>query len=228
MRNPRSADPSRSGPGAPVPVAKLAASQLRRMRRIVDEAVRLAETGGFEAVRLRDVAEASDVALGTLYKYFRSKEDILLFALAEEVERLAEAMQARPVTGTTPVERIATCFRRATNALVRKPDFARALVRSIASGDPDHTAKVASFHLRMTRIILSALKSEPLQPGPASATIGTERERQLATVLQHVWFSSLVGWAGGVHPARAVVEQVETAASLMLAPSAGISSREPG
>jgi AcrR family transcriptional regulator len=51
------------------------------MRRIVDAAVELAESGGFEAVRLRDVAERSDVALGTLYEYFRSKEDILLLAL---------------------------------------------------------------------------------------------------------------------------------------------------
>ena len=58
------------------PAPKLVASQLRRMRRIVDAAVELAEQGGFEAVRLRDVAERSDVALGTLYKYFRSKEDI--------------------------------------------------------------------------------------------------------------------------------------------------------
>ena len=33
----------------------------------------LAEEGGFEAVRLRDLASHADVALGTLYKRFRSK-----------------------------------------------------------------------------------------------------------------------------------------------------------
>ena len=51
------------------------------------------------------------------------------------------------------------------------------------------------------------------------AQLGTERERQLASVLQHVWFSTLVGWAGGLHPARAVAEQVEVAAALMLSPT---------
>src|SRR5215468_6624328 len=86
----------------PEPVARLAANQLRRMRRIVDAAVELAERGGFEAVRLRDVAERSDVALGTLYKYFRSKEDILLFALNEELERLEQLMAARPIAGGRP------------------------------------------------------------------------------------------------------------------------------
>ena len=44
----------------------------------------LAEEGGFDGVRLRDVAEASGVALGPLYKYFRSKEDLLLCAVNEE------------------------------------------------------------------------------------------------------------------------------------------------
>jgi AcrR family transcriptional regulator len=222
MADPRSAAggaPSAAGEGPPV--ARLAASQLRRMRRIVDAAVRLAETGGFEAVRLRDVAEASDVALGTLYKYFRSKEDILLFALGEEVERLEASLQARPVGGVTPVERLAAFFRRATNALVRRPQFARALVRSVASGDPDHTAQVAGFHLRMTRLILASLNGEvPELHGAVPADIGSERERRLATLLQHVWFSALVGWAGGLHPGRAVVEQVEAAAELVLGPRA--------
>ena len=93
MARPRQADAADSSPAAggarsSAQGARLAQNQLRRMRRIVDAAVDLAEKGGFEAVRLRDVAEQSDVALGTLYKYFRSKEDILLFALNEEIERL--------------------------------------------------------------------------------------------------------------------------------------------
>ena len=52
-----------------------------RSRRIVDAAIELAEQGGFEAVRLRDVAAHANVALGTLYRRFRSKEDLLLAAL---------------------------------------------------------------------------------------------------------------------------------------------------
>ena len=222
MAEPRPAPASgaRAADETGTPGARLAASQLRRMRRIVDAAVRLAEKGGFEAVRLRDVAEASDVALGTLYKYFRSKEDILLFALTEEVERLEAAMASRPVEGRTAVERIASCFRRCTNALVRRPDFARAVVRSIASGDPELTAKVAGFHLRMTRIILAALRREPLAASTGEPDeLSSEGERQLATMLQHVWFASLAGWAAGLHPARAVSEQVEVAAALVLAPS---------
>jgi AcrR family transcriptional regulator len=203
-----------SGDGAPP--ARLAASQLRRRRRIVDAATRLAERGGFEGVRLRDVAGVSDVALGTLYKYFRSKEDILLFALGEEMERLEAALAARPPRGRSPLERVTELFAQATRALTRKPQFARAVLRAVASGHRETSAGVAAFHERMTRLIVAALRGRPLDLGVRRArAIGTERQRQVAFILQNVWFASLVGWAGGLHPAPAVAERLRTAAGLM-------------
>jgi len=198
------------------PISRLTPSQLGRLRRIVGAAVRLAEKGGLEAVRLRDVADASEVALGTLYKYFHGKEDILLFALTDEVEKLEEAMAARPPRGDSALARITEFFKQATRGLVRKPHFARAVLRSLACGDSETTAKVASFHLRMTRLIVAALRGEHTNLGAnVRVCAGTENERQVAFILQNVWFASLVGWAGGLHSARAVPEHVRTAAALM-------------
>ncbi|MEM9692781.1 MAG: helix-turn-helix domain-containing protein, partial [Myxococcota bacterium] len=45
-----------------------------RRDRIIDVAIELAEEGGFDNVRQRDVARLAGVALGTLYKSFKSKE----------------------------------------------------------------------------------------------------------------------------------------------------------
>jgi AcrR family transcriptional regulator len=208
--------------GEEAPVAGLAASQLRRLRRIVDSAVSLAEKGGFEGVRLRDVAEASDVALGTLYKYFRNKEDILLFALTEQVDRLEQALAAAPIEGRSPLVRCENFFRRSTEGLTQRPQFARAVLRSMASGDPEITVKIASFHLRMTRLIVAALRGERVDvetPIGAEIEIGTERERQVAFMLMNVWYSSLAGWAGGLHTTQVVVEHIGTAASLMSVPA---------
>jgi len=210
------------------PVAGLAASQLRRLRRIVDSAVSLAETGGFDGVRLRDVAETSGVALGTLYKYFRNKEDILLFALTEHVARLEATLASAPIGGASPLERCENFFRRATRGLTQRPQFARAVLRSMASGDPEITVKIAGFHLRMTRLIISALRGEPFDhdsPVTAEIEIGSERERQVAFMLMHVWYSSLAGWAGGLHTTEVVVEHVRMAASLMSVPSASSPAR---
>lgn len=205
--------PSEAGP----PLAGLAVSQLRRVRRIVDTAVQLAEEGGFEGVKLRDVAERAQVALGTLYKYFRSKEDILLYALNEDVERLEAAVAARPVEGATALDRVTEFFGRATRAFVRRPHFARAVLRSLTAGDQEIALKVAGFQLRMTRMILATIRQETLDPQqPLSVEIGTPRERSVAFVLVQVWFASLVGWAGGVNPIKDVPVRVREAGTLVL------------
>ena len=205
--------------GATVPVARLAANQLRRMRRIVDAAVDLAEQGGFEAVRLRDVAERSDVALGTLYKYFRSKEDILLFALNEEVERLEDVLRKGPAPNGSRRLRAVHFFRRSTRALARRPQLARAMVRAMASGDADTVMKLASLQLRIARLVVATLRGEaPDLDAPLDHPPGTATEQAIAQVLMNVWFSSLVGWAAGLHAERVVTEHVRTAADLVLTP----------
>ncbi|MGH7287882.1 MAG: TetR/AcrR family transcriptional regulator, partial [Myxococcota bacterium] len=125
---------------------RLASSQLRRIRRVVDAAVELAERGGFDAVKLRDVAEASGVALGTLYKYFRSKEEILLFAVNEDMERLEAVMVERPPRGDTPTERLSEFFARATRGFVRRPAYAHAVLRGAAASQATTAVQQAGFH----------------------------------------------------------------------------------
>ncbi len=218
------ADPGTALPGregaTPVEMPQgLAVSQLRRLRRIVDAAVTLAEKGGFEGVRLREVAETAQVALGTLYKYFRSKEDILLFVLQEETQRLERAMLERPPRGDTPLDRVDDFFERSTRAFLRRSQLARAVLRSLTAGDEEVAVKVASYQIRMMCLILGALAGgappteEELIRGAVS-----ERDRTVAFTLLHVWFASLVGWAGGLHPAREVARSVREAASLMIEP----------
>lgn len=222
MVRPRPAVDSESSPAAggartSPQGARLAQNQLRRMRRIVDAAVDLAERGGFEAVRLRDVAEQSDVALGTLYKYFRSKEDILLFALNEELERLEHGMVTRPPTTGTPYLRIGDFFRRATRALARRPQFARAVIRSMTAGDADTAVKIAALQLRIARVVTANLRGvAPDIRAPLDQSCGDAREQAIAFTIMQVWFSSLVGWAAGLHPERVVSEQVSRAADLIL------------
>src|SRR5277367_5805591 len=81
-----------------------------RRDKILDVAVALAEEGGFDNVRQRDVAAKAGVALGTLYKSFRSKEDILTAALEREAEHLERRMEDNPAKGDTPLDRALFVF----------------------------------------------------------------------------------------------------------------------
>jgi AcrR family transcriptional regulator len=184
-----------------------------RARRIVETAVELAEKGGFEAVRLRDVASHAGVALGTLYRRFRSKEDLLLAALEQEASDVRERFEKRPAEGVSALERVTTFFQVTTRALCRRPNLARALLRSVATGEPELTQKVAAFHDLMEQLITAALRGE----APTAAAAPSERERQIGYALQRVWFASLIGWSGGLHSQNAVVEHTRSAAELLLA-----------
>jgi AcrR family transcriptional regulator len=183
-----------------------------RARRIVDTAVELAEKGGFEAVRLRDVASVAGVALGTLYRHFRSKEDLLLAALAEEVGQLEVYMAAHPARGETPIERVTAFFRIATQGICRRPMLAQAILRAAASCQPELTEKVSRFHGRMMAMIAHALRGDGTERGDKP----DRREEKIGVVLEQVWFSSLVGWGGGLHDQAIVIDHVRSAAALMM------------
>ena len=187
-----------------------------RTRRIVDAATALAEKGGFEAVRLRDVAAQSGVALGTLYRRFRSKEDLLLAALELAMREYEARFYAVPPEGATALLRVDAFFAGYTATLCRRPNLARALVRAIASGAPELTLRVAAFHARTEGWITASLRGGTRDGAPPS-----EREHSLASSLLLVWFASLTGWASGVHDEARIVEQTRVAAALMLEPGLG-------
>ena len=137
-----------------------------RARRIVESAVELAEQGGFEAVRLRDVAARSGVALGTLYTCFKSKEDILIAACEREMETLDRLMELYPAQGESALERVVHFFTIASRALFLRPNLARAVLRAVASGEPELAERIARFHGELTRLITFALRG----PGAVSYT----------------------------------------------------------
>ena len=185
-----------------------------RARRIVVAAIELAEKGGFEGVRLRDVAAHADVALGTLYRRFRSKEDLLLAALEHQMGTLEQRIDAQPLAGVAPFDRVQAFFRLTTDGMCARPHLARALVRAVVAGGPDLSQRVAAFHDRLETMIARALRGGAMG-GPPS-----ERERRVSQALVHVWFASLSGWASGLHGVDEIVEQTCSAADLILGGSA--------
>ncbi|MEM7448932.1 MAG: TetR/AcrR family transcriptional regulator [Myxococcota bacterium] len=189
-----------------------------RSQRIIDTAVELAEKDGFTNVRLRDVAAHAKVALGTVYKRFRSKEEILVAALAQEAKRLQDAIEKRPLTGTTAEERVLHFFSTATRGLLKRPKLARALVRSIATGGPLIHDKVATFHAMTTMLLVAALRDQPVD-GPLDWGGDADKEwREIAELLQHIWFAALVGWASGVFEDRMIMEKLKLATRRMVRP----------
>lgn len=186
-----------------------------RAKRIVDSAVELAELGGFEGVRLRDVAAHAGVALGTLYRRFSSKEDLLLAALERETRDLERRIAQRPPRGATGPERVAAFFSVATRGLCRRPNLARALLRAAAVGEPQIAQKVASYHERMEGLILGSLRGS----GPNGNRNATAAEVEFAYTLNLLWFALLLGWTSGLQTQAAVIEKMTRFSELTLTDS---------
>ena len=183
-----------------------------REKRIVATAVALAEEGGFEAVRLRDVAAHAGVALGTLYRHFRGKDDLLVAALASEAEGLVARMMKSPPAGDTALERVTDFFAAATRTLCRKPKLARAVLRAVSSDDPELAGKIRNFHGVAGSLLVGALRGDP----KVTLADATPLEARICNVLEMVWFASMLGWMSGQHKQSEVVEQVRNAAELVL------------
>ncbi|MFE3763126.1 TetR/AcrR family transcriptional regulator [Streptomyces sp. NPDC059104] len=98
-------------------------------RRIVAEAVcELADEHGLEGVTLRDVAARAQVSMGAVQRCFRTKEEMLVFALGHIGERIGRRVRARLVR--SPAQSAATALGHAATevALLREEHRAEARV----------------------------------------------------------------------------------------------------
>ncbi len=85
---------------------------------------------------MRDVAGRAGVALGTLYRYFNSKDHLLAACQAEQVKAIRARLRRRPVPAGSPYERVMAVVDRATRAMERSPRATAAMLRAITSPDP--------------------------------------------------------------------------------------------
>ncbi|MGY0058850.1 TetR/AcrR family transcriptional regulator [Streptomyces sp. LZ34] len=99
-----------------------------RRRRIAEAVCLIADERGLEGVTLRDVAAVAQVSMGAVQRCFRSKEEMLLFAVGYVGERITERVRARLSSG--PAQSPATALGHAATevALLREEHRAEARV----------------------------------------------------------------------------------------------------
>lgn len=187
--------------------SELTEKQAERRQRVLDAAMELAREGGYEAVQMRDVAARADVALGTVYRYFASKDELLGAAWAQWTGRLEARLGNRPPRGKTRADRIYDFLRRATRALERDPKLTAALIMSMASPDPETAAHQAEVAAMMTRVVAKEL--EDFDP---------ELQQGIREALGHIWYSTLVNWVNRRLPISRVYEVLERSTHLLIDP----------
>lgn len=193
--------PRREGPA-------LTEKQFARRQGLVKAAMALAAEGGYDAVQMRDVAAKARVALGTLYRYFPSKDQLLVAALGEWTRELQQRVTQRPPRGETAADRVAAVLRRACRALEREPRLTAALVTalsSLSSEEPAALEHAYGVYATMSEVITSAMEDGEVP----------DREALIRT-LGHVWFSVLVARVRGWSDEGQMVRDLEGAVRLLI------------
>jgi AcrR family transcriptional regulator len=182
-----------------------AAETAARKRRLLDAATALAAEGGYEAVQMRDVAARAAVALGTLYRHYTSKDQLLLAALAQQAATLRERLDQRPPRGSTAAERVADVLRRASRALERQPRVIQATLTAMSATDDAAAPVKLEINDTLRAIIGDAIDGEPL-----------EDLDDIMYVLGAVWFAELTFWSVGLRRDQSMGDNLARAAQLLL------------
>jgi TetR/AcrR family transcriptional regulator, cholesterol catabolism regulator len=188
--------------------ATLTVAQAARRDRVLRAALKLGAAGGYEAVQMRDVAAEADVALGTIYRYFSSKDHLLAAALVTWTGDLEQQIVRRPPAGRSVADRVANVLQRATRGMEREPKLTAALMAAISSPDPGAASCQGEVRASMARVLDRALPDE----------IGPEVRNQVIRVLNFVWYGALLGWVNGWEGTDDVGREITDAAHLLLDP----------
>jgi TetR/AcrR family transcriptional regulator, cholesterol catabolism regulator len=210
-------------PLPPQATETMSPAQLDRRARVLDAVVDLVAAGRLEDMGMKDVAERSGVALGTIYRYFSSKDHVAAAALLEWARALdGQGASARSNGGEggqggqrragrgggagSMTGRLVAILRRAVRAYQREPNFARLLILAATSTDPF----ASECYREMGDSVYAAL-------GAALDDLDPVERRRVLDVVGAVWYHALVEWVNGRKTIAQVYEAVESAARLVLA-----------
>lgn len=147
--------------------------KLRTRRQLAATALELFLERGFDAVSVADVAAAAEVSKPTLFRYFPSKEDLVLDRFADHQDEAARIVRDRDA-GQTPVGAVHAHFlaalaeRDPITGLCDHPNvlaFQR-LLYSTASLE----TRLGHYTVREVELLASVLKAESVAPLTARLT----------------------------------------------------------
>ncbi len=204
-RRDRTGEPTRAEPPRP---EDLIPAQLERRRRIVETAHALLEHHDYDDIQVRDVADHAGVALGTVYRYFASKEHLFAAVLLMWSEGLRFNLATSPLRGTTLPEQLADVYERVIDAFERRPQFFRVMTDMETTTDTYAREVTQDFNLAGRTSL-----AEPFRE------LDSDEARDISIVLMAVLSGGLRTWSTGHTPIEEVRRRVRRTVDLIFSDS---------
>jgi AcrR family transcriptional regulator len=110
-------------------VGRVQRRQARTRAGLIAAAQRLFGAKGIEATTISEIADEADIAVGSFYNYFETKEDLLTALLASALTEQLALLQERQAAFEDPAEKISVAHRHLVRLAAREPNLAWLLVR---------------------------------------------------------------------------------------------------
>ncbi len=147
---------------------------------------------------MRDVAEAGGVALGTLYRYFPSKEQLFAYVLLEWTGGFETTVRRGTRDADDDAARLVYALRRAVAAFERHPTFFRLITVLEGATDPEVAAAFREHRERFARGLAAAL-----------AGVCPDDARVVVTMTMALVGTLLRRWAAGDLPIGEVYAELD-------------------
>src|SRR3982074_2879660 len=95
---------AKSRKAKPRPTGRRAQSKQAIREGIVKAALSLFQTRGFDATTTKAIARKAGIAEGTVFNYFKSKDDIALHFFEQEVDQAMAAVRDKPPLRKAPLQ----------------------------------------------------------------------------------------------------------------------------
>lgn len=121
--------PSRAEAEQAPPTGRVARRKARTRAGLLAAARELFAERGVEHTTIAQIAAHADVAIGSFYNYFRTKEQLLDALLEDELTRQLGLLQLRQAQVEDPAEKISVAHRHLVRAAAADPEWAWLMVR---------------------------------------------------------------------------------------------------
>jgi AcrR family transcriptional regulator len=167
-------------------------AQHSRYARMLQVATTMLASGGEEALQMKELADRAEVSLATLYRYFPSKDHVLLAISDSRYENALRRVVSEAPRGDTVQERVTNHMMREFRAGQRDQLLTAALARVLTDTRAEYRqviTKVEQTHLRVLEHVAAA-------GGPVSPEL-----RQRLRIVGDVFGAATRRWLAGVSSA---------------------------
>jgi AcrR family transcriptional regulator len=176
----------------------------------MEAALRLFAEHGYDATTVKDITSAADVAKGTFFNYFETKEAILPAIAARRLEQLEEALAPEQGAPTSPVGRVKLALR----LVAESPLCQKELAEQLFTAMMHHREMGPGQALR-------DLLAEQVRQAQASGEIRSGLDPvYLGGLIRALFFQRLVMWHHGHRPAP-LRELIDSSVDLLMEGAAG-------